>query len=139
MLYYRDWRPIAFAAGTIAVHHYVVCRLQMAGWHVYVFPPGHPCDMVWVHAAYVVAETLMLAYVTSAIRREALETLAIARFGAKVMKTGVIDLRPGTGGRVAERGAGPAAACDRPGGAAGFAGGNGYDEGFGRGDGDGGM
>ena len=93
LLYYRDWRPIALAAVTIALHHIGVCALQMQGWRIYVFPAGHSCDMVWVHAGYVVAEAAVLIYLAGKIRREALETVAIARFGERVLKTGVIDLR----------------------------------------------
>jgi methyl-accepting chemotaxis protein len=96
LLYYRDWRPIGVAAGLIAVHHYAVCQLEMAGVPVYVFPMGHPCSMVWVHAAYVVIEAVVLMYLGGAIRQEALETAAIEGFGRRLIETGVIDLR-GTG------------------------------------------
>jgi methyl-accepting chemotaxis protein len=93
LLYYRDWRPVCAAAGTIAVHHYVVCDLEMRGMGIYVFPAGHPCTMVYVHAAYVVIEAAMLMYLGCAIRQEALETAAIAEFGRRLVETGVIDLR----------------------------------------------
>ena len=93
LLYYRDWRPILLGAGTIAVHHYVACSLQMSGAGVYVFAAGQACTMVWVHAAYVVVETIGLAYLATAVRGEALETAAIARFGERVLTTGVVDLR----------------------------------------------
>ena len=92
LLYYRDWRPIAAAAVTIAVHHYVACELQMRGYGVFVFPPGHPCTMVWVHAAYVVIEAAVLMYLSELIQREALETAAISAFGRRMLETGVIDL-----------------------------------------------
>lgn len=95
LLYYRDWRPIVLAAGLIAVHHYSFCVLQMRGYGVYVFPEGQPCAMVWVHAGYVVAEALVLMYLAAAIRREALETVAISRFGQEALQTGVIDLTEG--------------------------------------------
>ena len=94
LLYYRDWRPILAGAGVIAIHHYVLCELQMQGWPVYVFPAGHPCTMVWVHAAYVVIEAVVLMYLGQAIRQEALSTAAIAQFGQRMVETGVIDLRP---------------------------------------------
>ena len=93
LLYYRDWKPVLAAAATIAVHHYVACDLEMRGYAVYVFPPGHPCTMVWVHAAYVVLEAVVLMYLGNAIRGEAVETAAIANFGQRVMETGMIDLR----------------------------------------------
>ncbi len=93
LLYYRDWRPILAAAGTIAVHHYAVCQMEMSGVAIYVFPQGHPCTMVWVHAAYVIIEAVVLMYLGSAIRQEAVETAAIAEFGRRLMSTGIIDLR----------------------------------------------
>ncbi len=93
LLYYRDWRPIVAASGVIAVHHYVTCALEMSGVSVYVFPEGHPCTMVWVHAAYVVLEAAVLMYLGAAIRREAVESTAIGEFGRSLVETGVIDLR----------------------------------------------
>ena len=96
LLYYRDWRPILLAALVIAAHHFAICHLQMRGLPVYVFQAGHACDMVWVHAAYVAIETGVLMYLATLVRREALETIAIARFGQRVIETGLIDLRPAT-------------------------------------------
>jgi methyl-accepting chemotaxis protein len=98
LLYYRDWRPVCAAAATIAIHHYVVCDLQMHGFAIYVFPPGHSCNMVWVHAAYVVLETIVLVYLGAAIRSEAVETAAIANFARRLVETGSIDLRGITNG-----------------------------------------
>jgi len=103
LLYYRDWRPVGAAAVTIAVHHYVACDLQMRGWGIYVFPAGHPCAMVYVHAAYVVIEAAVLMYLGSAIRQEAIETAAIAEFGRRLVETGVIDLRGGGAGDASVR------------------------------------
>jgi len=98
LLYYRDWRPVCVATATILAHHYVVCDLQMRGYAIYVFPPGHPCSMVWVHASYVVLEAIVLMYLGGAIRQEAVETAAIARFGKRLVETGIIDLRIAEGG-----------------------------------------
>lgn len=93
LLYYRDWRPICAATAVITVHHYVACQLQMQGYPIYVFAPGHACSMVWVHAAYVVLEAIVLIYLSGAIRQEAEETAAIAQFCRRLMETGIIDLR----------------------------------------------
>ena len=93
LLYYRDWRPIALAAAVIALHHWAFWDMQTAGIRVYVFPAGQPCMMVWVHAGYVVVETVVLMYLATAVRTEAVETAAISRFGERVLETGVIDLR----------------------------------------------
>jgi methyl-accepting chemotaxis protein len=92
LVYYRDWRPVCVAAATIGVHHYVACGLQMRGFAVYVFPSGHSCNMVWVHAAYVIVETVVLLYLGAAIRGEAIENAAIANFSRRLVETGSIDL-----------------------------------------------
>jgi len=98
LLYYRDWRPVCAAAAVIAVHHYIACDLQMRGYAIYVFPAGQSCNMVWVHAAYVIVETVVLIYLGAAIREEIVETAAIAHFSRRLVETGVIDLRSaGTG------------------------------------------
>ena len=93
LLYYRHWRPIVAATLTIAAHHFAFCQLQMLGYSVFVFPPGHPCNMVWVHAAYVVVEAAVLVYLAGAIRAEAIQTAAISIFSRNLLETGIIDLR----------------------------------------------
>jgi methyl-accepting chemotaxis protein len=92
LLFYRDWKPVCAAAGSIAVHHYVACVLQMRGYPIYVFPTGHSCDMVYVHAAYVIAETAVLVYLGMEIRREAVETGLIAKISEGLVQHGKIDL-----------------------------------------------
>ncbi len=93
LLYYRDWRPVAVASLCIALHHLALCELQMAGYPIWVFPMAHRCEMVWVHAAYVLLEAGMLIFLGEVIRQEALEAAAISAFSTRLMKTGVIDLR----------------------------------------------
>ena len=99
LLYYRDWRPIVAASATIAAHHFIFCELQMRGYPVFVFPADHPCNMVWVHASYVVVEAAVLVYLAIAIREEALQTAAIAIFAKHLVETGLIDLRRPEGDR----------------------------------------
>ncbi|WP_200916799.1 methyl-accepting chemotaxis protein [Jeongeupia sp. HS-3] len=61
LLYYRDWRPIVFAAALIAVHHVAVSFMQAAQMPVFAFPAGQfSLWLVVVHAAFVVAETAVL-------------------------------------------------------------------------------
>ena len=92
LLFYRDWRPIAVAAVTIAAHHYFFCHLQMQGWPVFVFPSGHACTMVWVHAAFVVFESTCLIYLSQIIAQEALEAAAVSALGRRMVENGSIDL-----------------------------------------------
>lgn len=92
LLYYRDYIPICAAAAFAAVHHYVFCRLEMAGHSVRIFPLNHSCSMVWVHVAYVVFEAAVLIFLGRIIRREALEAAAIAALGGRIDAGGAIDL-----------------------------------------------
>ena len=94
LLYYRDWRPVVLAAMTIAVHHLGFCELQMHGYPVYVFPMshmGHGCDMVWVHAAFVIFESACLIYIGEIILREAVESATITALGESLRTHGTID------------------------------------------------
>ena len=92
LLFYRDWRPVCIAAVVIAVHHYGFCQLQMSGYPIYVFPMSHGCNMVWVHAAFVVFESACLVYLGEIIRKEALDVGLIAALGERIAANGVIDL-----------------------------------------------
>jgi methyl-accepting chemotaxis protein len=92
LLFYRDWRPVCLAAVAIAVHHYVVCQLQMRGYPIYVFPSGRTCTMVWVHAAFVIFQTICLVYLGEIIRKEALSQMTIATLGERLASNHVIDL-----------------------------------------------
>ena len=92
LLYYRDWRPVCVAAIFIALHHWTFCEFQMRGYPIFVFPEGHPCSMVLVHAAYVLLEAAVLVYLGTVIRREALEAAAIALLGEHLVSGEKIDL-----------------------------------------------
>ncbi|GHD55309.1 methyl-accepting chemotaxis protein [Jeongeupia chitinilytica] len=61
LLYYRDWRPIVFAAALIAVHHVAASFMQAAQMPVFAFPANQfSLWRVAVHAAFVVVETAVL-------------------------------------------------------------------------------
>ncbi len=60
LLYYRDWLPIVCAAGLIAVHHLSFYWLQEQGDAIQLMVEGSGWPLVLLHAAYVVAETLVL-------------------------------------------------------------------------------
>jgi methyl-accepting chemotaxis protein len=60
LLAYRDFRPILAGAVTIALHHLSFSYLQAWGWGPICFTePG--LGVVMLHAAFVVAQTAMLA------------------------------------------------------------------------------
>ncbi len=78
LLYYRDWVPIVVAAAVIAVHHVGFFMMQSAGWPVYVFNhPGHGWSMVFLHAAYVVVESILLGFMAIDTRKAALQGEAL--------------------------------------------------------------
>jgi methyl-accepting chemotaxis protein len=69
LLVYRDWVVIVAAAAFIAVHHLVAFELQAAGAAVYVLPPDEGIGMVFVHAGYVIFETVILALLAHELAR----------------------------------------------------------------------
>ncbi|WP_165856205.1 methyl-accepting chemotaxis protein [Marinobacter sp. JSM 1782161] len=95
LLYYRDWLPIVAAAGVIAVHHLVFNYLQVAGvWSVYVFEANTGLEIVLLHAAYVVFESVILVVMAIKLRREAVETEEVyATVGSLLQGGDRIDLR----------------------------------------------
>jgi methyl-accepting chemotaxis protein len=74
LTFYRDWLPILVAAATIAVHHVVFHALQQQGFPVYVMAHHGGWTMVFVHAFYVVMETVALLYLALHSQAEAVES-----------------------------------------------------------------
>jgi methyl-accepting chemotaxis protein len=74
LTFYRDWLPILVAAATIAVHHVVFHALQHQGFPVYVMAHHGGWPMVFVHAFYVVMETVALLYLAVHSQAEAVES-----------------------------------------------------------------
>ncbi len=74
LTFYRDWLPILVAALTIAVHHVVFHALQHQGFPVFVMEHHGGWTMVFVHAFYVVMETVALLYLAVHSQAEAVES-----------------------------------------------------------------
>ncbi|MBT0623167.1 methyl-accepting chemotaxis protein [Pseudomonas fluorescens] len=74
LTFYRDWLPILVAAATIAVHHVVFHALQHQGFPVFVMEHHGGWSMVFIHAFYVVMETVALLYLAIHSQREAVES-----------------------------------------------------------------
>ncbi len=74
LTFYRDWLPILVAAATIAVHHVVFHALQHQGFPVFVMEHHAGWSMVFVHAFYVVMETIALLYLAVHSQAEAVES-----------------------------------------------------------------
>jgi methyl-accepting chemotaxis protein len=94
LTFYRDWLPILVAALTIAVHHVVFHALQHQGLPVFVMDHHGGWTMVFVHAFYVVMETVALLYLAVHSQADATESqemlekmLAVtSRFSAETAK-----------------------------------------------------
>lgn len=93
LLAYRDWRPIAFAAVVIAVHHLTFNYLQLAGFGVFCF--SQPAlSTVLIHAAYVVAQAGLLIYIARHMRADAQAGIELALLGESLSReAGKFDLR----------------------------------------------
>lgn len=73
LTFYRDWLPIVVAAATIAIHHVLFQTLQQSGFPVYVMEHHVGWEMIVVHGAYVVMETIALVYLAVHSKAEAVE------------------------------------------------------------------
>lgn len=74
LTFYRDWLPILVAALTIAVHHLVFHALQHQGVPVFVMAHHGGWTMIFVHAFYVVMETVALLYLAVHSQAETVES-----------------------------------------------------------------
>jgi len=72
LLPYRDWLPIVLAAVAIALHHVVLFWLQTHDIPIMVFLPGSGIGTLAIHAAYVVAEAVILVLLAMQMRRQLL-------------------------------------------------------------------
>jgi len=74
LTFYRDWLPILVAAAVIAVHHVVFHALQHQGFPVFVMAHHGGWTMIFVHAFYVVMETVALLYLAVHSQADAVES-----------------------------------------------------------------
>jgi methyl-accepting chemotaxis protein len=73
LVIYQDWRVIGGAAAVIAVHHLLFNYLQASHYQVWVFTMPD-LIMVFVHAAYVVVETVAICYLAAVLSKKTEET-----------------------------------------------------------------
>ncbi|MFN4238638.1 MAG: methyl-accepting chemotaxis protein [Vogesella sp.] len=93
LLYYRDWLPIVLAAAIIALHHVSFYFLQLNQVPVFAYPSVGSFWVVLLHAAFVVAETIVLVIFARRMYSESVEAATVAML-AETMAKG--DLRPST-------------------------------------------
>lgn len=74
LTFYRDWLPILVAAVAIAAHHVIFHALQHAGFPVFVMEHHGGWTMIFVHAFYVVVETVILLYLAVHSQADAVES-----------------------------------------------------------------
>ncbi len=106
LVYYRDWLPILLAAGTIAVHHLSFFALQQNGSGVFLLQAGAGWPVVFIHAAYVIAETIILLVLARHSAREAAAGEDLQRTSAHLLRDGEpVDLayRSTSSDRLAQR------------------------------------
>jgi hypothetical protein len=107
LLYYRDIWPIVAGAGLIAMHHLGFNYLQVSGAPVFVFELHTGLDIVMVHAAFVVIETIVLLMIARQLGAEGRQAEALYDALARITADpGSIDLQVrvvGKGSQLTER------------------------------------
>jgi methyl-accepting chemotaxis protein len=93
LLYFRDWRPVLVAAGTIAIHHLLFSYLQQSNAGIYIFEDRNSFSIVMIHAAYVVVEAGLIIYLSRKSALEFEQTEELNEIGNHISKEGDIDLR----------------------------------------------
>jgi len=98
LIAFRDHLVIIAAAGVIAVHHLVFAALQMGNSSVFVMAPDSlSYSMVFVHAAYVVAEAIVLVLICQNSLKEAQQAEFFVRTTETMLDSqGRISLKPAT-------------------------------------------
>ena len=93
LLYFRDWRPVLAAAGTIAIHHVSFSYLQESNSNIYLFEDRNSFSIVLIHAAYVVVEAGLIIYLCRKSELEFTQSEELSEIGSHISKEGAIDLR----------------------------------------------
>ncbi|NVZ22713.1 methyl-accepting chemotaxis protein [Pseudomonas costantinii] len=97
LTFYRDWLPILVAAATIAVHHVVFHALQHQGFPVFVMAHHGGWSMLFVHAFYVVMETVALLYLAIHSQRDAVESQEMLEKMLAVTSQFTVEIAKGEG------------------------------------------
>jgi methyl-accepting chemotaxis protein len=78
LLFYRDWLPIVVAATVIAVHHIAFFYMQLQGAPLRILAESNAqWWVIFLHAGYVVVETVVLCWMAQSSRREADQSMDI--------------------------------------------------------------
>jgi methyl-accepting chemotaxis protein len=93
LLYFRDWRPVAAAALTIAGHHVLFSYLQQSNSNIYIFEGVNSFTLVMIHAAYVIVEAGLIIYLAHQAEIEFKQSEELSEIGSHINRKGAIDLR----------------------------------------------
>jgi methyl-accepting chemotaxis protein len=96
LLIYRDWKVVVAAAGTIAVHHVAGHFAQHAGWGIYVLNHHGGFGIIALHAAFVVAESVMLVHIARTLADEARASTGIVNVATAFSAGNLEVVVPGT-------------------------------------------
>ena len=78
LLFYRDWLPLVVAAAVIAVHHIGFFYMQTQGAPLRILSESNAqWWIIFLHAGYVVVETVVLCWMAQSSRREADQSMDI--------------------------------------------------------------
>jgi len=88
---YKDILPVIASALTIALHHLLFTYLELqdvsiGGMKVVVFNYGCGWDITFLHAAFVVLETVVLVYIIFLIMKEYISSMQIVTYIDKIIK-----------------------------------------------------
>ena len=99
LLYYRDAMPILVAATLIIVHHLAFFYLQASGNNIYVVGSTDPgIWVIFLHAGYVMVETILLTWFAITRKREAKQSMEIMKVTNSILSGDRIDLSIRTSG-----------------------------------------
>ena len=88
---YKDILPLIASALTIAVHHLLFTYLQLenvsiGGMKIVVFNYGCGWDIAFLHAAFVVLETVVLVYIIYLVMKEYISSMEIVTYIDKMVR-----------------------------------------------------
>jgi len=88
---YKDILPLIASALTIAVHHLFFTYLQLenvsiGGMKIVVFNYGCGWDIAFLHAAFVVLETVVLVYIIYLVMKEYISSMEIVTYIDKMVR-----------------------------------------------------
>jgi methyl-accepting chemotaxis protein len=93
ILYYRDWRPVVLAAIVIVIHHVLFNALQGGSTGVMILSGGPSLSLILIHAAYVVFETVLLAYMAIQMRQSVLENEQVIGVAREVAAGNLVSIK----------------------------------------------